>query len=117
MVAALFRAGIKNPDGHHEHATHDRRRVLAQSALGHRLRPRLAKIYHLVPETVTESFMRLSNPFLRRLGVEHPIIAAAVSNASGVGSLGLSASTVDQARAMLDEVSSLTRGAINVNVF
>ncbi|RKF48348.1 nitronate monooxygenase family protein [Paraburkholderia fungorum] len=69
------------------------------------------------------------NPFIARLGIEFPIIqapmagvstpqlAAAVSNAGGLGSLGIGASTADQARKMIEETRSLTREPFNVNVF
>lgn len=69
------------------------------------------------------------NPFIARLGIAFPIIqapmagvstpqlAAAVSNAGGLGSLGIGASTADQARKMIEETRSLTRGPFNVNVF
>jgi nitronate monooxygenase len=73
--------------------------------------------------------MSSPHPFLERLGIEFPIIqapmagvstpqlAAAVSNAGGLGSLGIGASTADQARKMIEEARSLTRGPFNVNVF
>ncbi|WP_027797416.1 NAD(P)H-dependent flavin oxidoreductase [Paraburkholderia acidipaludis] len=69
------------------------------------------------------------HPFLERLGIEFPVIqapmagvstpqlAAAVSNAGGLGSLGIGASTPDQARKMIEEARSLTREPFNVNVF
>lgn len=50
-------------------------------------------------------------------GVATPELAAAVSNAGGLGSLGLGASTVDQARAMMAATRALTDKPINVNVF
>ncbi|MFL9867051.1 nitronate monooxygenase [Paraburkholderia fungorum] len=73
--------------------------------------------------------MNSLNPFIARLGIEFPIIqapmagvstpqlAAAVSNAGGLGSLGIGASTADQARKMIEETRSLTREPFNVNVF
>ncbi|MFM0736471.1 nitronate monooxygenase [Paraburkholderia xenovorans] len=69
------------------------------------------------------------HPFIARLGIEFPIIqapmagvstpqlAAAVSNAGGLGSLGIGASTAEQARKMIDETRGLTREPFNVNVF
>jgi nitronate monooxygenase len=60
------------------------------------------------------------HPFVERLGISLPIIqapmasvatpalAAAVSNAGGLGSLGLGASTVQQARKMIEETRALT---------
>ncbi|MCY0389332.1 nitronate monooxygenase [Robbsia sp. Bb-Pol-6] len=68
-------------------------------------------------------------PFLERLGIRLPIIqapmagvstprlAAAVSNAGGLGSLGIGASTNAQARAAIDATRSLTDRPFNVNVF
>ncbi len=73
--------------------------------------------------------MSASHPFLARLGISHPIIqapmagtatpalAAAVSNAGGLGSLGIGASTVEQARRMIQETRALTSQPFNVNVF
>ena len=46
-----------------------------------------------------------------------PALAAAVSNAGALGSLGIGASTVAQARQMIEATQALTAGLINVNVF
>src|SRR6201996_4681704 len=66
---------------------------------------------------------------LRSLGVELPIIqapmagvstpamAAAVSNAGGLGSLGIGARSVAAAREMIAATRALTRRPFNVNVF
>ncbi len=73
--------------------------------------------------------MNASRLFLARLGLRHPIIqapmagvstprlAAAVSNAGGLGSLGIGAGTVAQARAAIEETRTLTARPFNVNVF
>lgn len=73
--------------------------------------------------------MKSLHPFIERLGIALPIIqapmagvatpalAAAVSNAGALGSLGVGASTVEQARKLIDETRSLTRQPFNVNVF
>ncbi|WP_137173239.1 nitronate monooxygenase family protein [Massilia sp. HP4] len=73
--------------------------------------------------------MQPSNPFFTQLSIQHQIIqapmagtstprlAAAVSNAGALGSLGIGASTADQARAMIEETRTLTGKPINVNVF
>lgn len=73
--------------------------------------------------------MSASQQFLAKLAMQHPIIqapmagvatprlAAAVSNAGALGSLGIGASTPVQARQMIDETRALTSRAINVNVF
>ena len=50
-------------------------------------------------------------------GVSTPAMAAAVSNAGGLGSIAIGASTVDQAREMILETRALTSGPFNVNVF
>ncbi|WP_164658459.1 nitronate monooxygenase family protein [Tropicibacter sp. Alg240-R139] len=50
-------------------------------------------------------------------GVSTPAMAAAVSNAGGLGSLGVGAATVDGARAMIEEARTLTDHPINANVF
>ena len=51
------------------------------------------------------------------LGVSNPALAAAVSNAGGLGSVGVSASTPAQVTAMIAEVRALTDRPFNVNVF
>src|ERR1700754_4855540 len=50
-------------------------------------------------------------------GVSTATLAAAVSNAGGLGSLGIGATTVAQASAAIVELKSLTERPINVNVF
>lgn len=67
--------------------------------------------------------------FLRRLAIRLPIIqapmagvstpamAAAVSRAGGLGSLGIGAANVDDARRMIEETRRIHRGPLNVNVF
>jgi nitronate monooxygenase len=50
-------------------------------------------------------------------GVSTPALAAAVSNAGALGSLGIGASTVDHARQMIEETRSKTDRPFNVNVF
>jgi len=67
--------------------------------------------------------------FLKRLGVELPIIqapmagtstpalAAAVSNAGALGSIGVGAVDAAGARRMIGELQSLTNRAFNINVF
>ncbi|WP_100640905.1 NAD(P)H-dependent flavin oxidoreductase [Marinobacter salexigens] len=50
-------------------------------------------------------------------GVSTPELAAAVTNAGGLGSLGIGASTTAGARAMIEQAQALTKGPFNVNVF
>ena len=50
-------------------------------------------------------------------GVATPALAAAVSNAGGLGSLGLGMSTVGQARQLMTETRALTEQTFNVNLF
>ncbi|MFG6177865.1 NAD(P)H-dependent flavin oxidoreductase [Halomonas sp. THAF12] len=50
-------------------------------------------------------------------GVATPELAAAVSNAGGLGSLGIGASSVAQARKMIERTQALTTRPFNVNVF
>jgi len=50
-------------------------------------------------------------------GVSTPALAAAVSNAGALGSLGVGASSVAKARSMILETRSLTTLPFNVNVF
>lgn len=73
--------------------------------------------------------MNNSNTFIQRLGLRYPIIqapmagvatpalAAAVSEAGGLGSLALGASSVEQAKALIAQTQALTNKAFNVNVF
>jgi len=73
--------------------------------------------------------MHSTSNFIEKLGIRFPIIqapmagvstpelAAAVSNAGGLGSLGVGASTVDQARTMIEQTRRLTGQPFNVNVF
>lgn len=73
--------------------------------------------------------MHASQPLLARLGLLHPIIqapmagvstprlAAEVSNAGGLGSLGIGASTLAQARQAMEATRALTARPFNVNVF
>ena len=50
-------------------------------------------------------------------GVSTPSLAAAVSNAGGLGSIPIGAATVAQAREMIAETRALTSAPFNVNVF
>jgi nitronate monooxygenase len=74
--------------------------------------------------------MRTSNSrFLDRLGISHPVIqapmagvstpamAAAVSNAGALGSLGLGADTVESAQRAIAMTRALTQRPIHLNVF
>ncbi|WP_129139396.1 NAD(P)H-dependent flavin oxidoreductase [Modicisalibacter coralii] len=72
--------------------------------------------------------MTSSNPLTDRLGIQPiiqapmagvatPELAAAVSNAGGLGSLGIGASSVEQARSMIERTQALTSRPFNVNVF
>ncbi len=71
----------------------------------------------------------MSDRIVRLLGIKHPIIqapmvsvstpelAAAVSNAGALGSIGLGASNADQARVLIDSTRALTAAPFNVNLF
>lgn len=73
--------------------------------------------------------MNPTQQFLEQLSIRHPIIqapmagvstprlAADVTNAGALGSLGLGASNAAQARKMLEEARALTRGPLNANLF
>lgn len=50
-------------------------------------------------------------------GISTPQLAAAVSNAGGLGSLGLGSSSLEHARATIVETQELTSKPFNVNVF
>jgi len=71
----------------------------------------------------------MNNALLARLGIARPIIqapmagvstpamAAAVSNAGGLGSLGVGATDAEGARRMIRETRALTAGPFNINLF
>ncbi|AEY01896.1 2-nitropropane dioxygenase [Oceanimonas sp. GK1] len=73
--------------------------------------------------------MSAQHVFLQQAGIRYPIIqapmagvstpalAAAVSNAGGLGSLGLGASSVADARRQIEQTQQLTDRPFNVNVF
>jgi len=50
-------------------------------------------------------------------GVSSPAMAAAVTNAGGMGSLGVGAMSVEAARTAIHETRALTKGPSNINVF
>lgn len=51
------------------------------------------------------------------VGVSTPVLAAAVSNAGALGSIGIGASSVEQARALIGQTRALTSHPFNVNLF
>ena len=71
----------------------------------------------------------MSNPFMQRLGLRHPIIqapmagsstpqmAAAASNSGALGSVALGASNASQARELLAQTRALTNGPFSINFF
>src|SRR5690606_23645212 len=73
--------------------------------------------------------MNPTEQILARLGIQHPIIqapmvgvstpqlAAAVSEAGGLGSLGLGASSPAQARELIEQTRALTAKPFNLNLF
>ena len=65
------------------------------------------------------SLLNIELPIIQSpmVGVSTPKLAAAVSNAGGLGSIGIGASTVEQARSMLRETAALTDKPFNVNLF
>ncbi|MBC9248987.1 2-nitropropane dioxygenase [Pseudomonas alcaligenes] len=67
---------------------------------------------------ITE-LLAIEHPIIQApmVGVSTPALAAAVSNAGGLGSLGLGASTVEQARALIGETRALTARPFNLNLF
>ena len=50
-------------------------------------------------------------------GVSSPAMAAAVSNAGGLGSIGVGATNAEGARAMIGAIRMRSKGPVNVNVF
>lgn len=51
------------------------------------------------------------------VGVSTPALAAAVSNAGGLGSIGLGASNPEQARGLFEQTRALTDKPLNLNLF
>lgn len=66
-----------------------------------------------------QSLLEIEIPVIQApmVGVSTPKLAAAVSNAGGLGSIGIGASSVEQAREMIRETFRLTDKPFNVNVF
>ncbi|MFG1495938.1 nitronate monooxygenase [Saccharospirillum sp. HFRX-1] len=65
------------------------------------------------------SSLQLRYPIIQApmVGVSTPQLAAAVSNAGGLGSIGLGASSVAQARELIAATRALTKQPFNVNLF
>ena len=63
--------------------------------------------------------LRVEHPIIQApmVGVDTPQLAAAVSNAGGLGSIGLGASSVAQARERIAAARALTTRPFNVNLF
>ncbi|WP_148864816.1 NAD(P)H-dependent flavin oxidoreductase [Marinobacter fonticola] len=63
--------------------------------------------------------LRVPYPIIQApmVGVSTPELAAAVSNAGGLGSIGVGGSTVDAARKAIEHTHQLTAKPFNVNVF
>ena len=63
--------------------------------------------------------LHIQHPIIQApmVGVSTPQLAAAVSNAGALGSIGLGASTAQQAREMIHATRALTDRPINVNLF
>src|SRR3954462_7837134 len=61
----------------------------------------------------------LAHPIIQApmAGVSTPALAAAVSNAGGLGSIGIGASSVAAARRMIEEARARKSSLFNVNVF
>lgn len=66
-----------------------------------------------------QELLRIAHPIVQApmVGVSTPRLAAAVSNAGALGSIGLGASNTDQSRALIREVRTLTSKPFNVNLF
>ncbi len=71
---------------------------------------------------MTDRFTRLlgiQQPIIQApmLGVSTPALAAAVSNAGGLGSIAITGSAAEKGRALIREVRGLTDKPFNVNLF
>ena len=65
------------------------------------------------------TLLGISHPIIQApmVGVSTPALAAAVSNAGGLGSLGIGASTPAQARELIEQTRALTARPFNINLF
>src|ERR1700756_2364639 len=63
--------------------------------------------------------LSISKPIIQApmAGVSTPAMAAAVSNAGGLGSLGVGATNAEGARRMIRETRALTAAPFNINLF
>lgn len=66
-----------------------------------------------------QELLRVAHPIVQApmMGVSTPQLAAAVSNAGALGSIGLGGSNAAQSRALIREVRALTSKPFNVNFF
>ncbi|KAF1325363.1 Nitronate monooxygenase, partial [Globisporangium splendens] len=66
-----------------------------------------------------QELLRVVHPIVQApmVGVSTPQLAAAVSNAGALGSIGLGASDASQSRALIRETRALTSKSFNVNLF
>lgn len=72
----------------------------------------------MATQRITE-LLAIEQPIIQApmLGVSTPQLAAAVSNAGGLGSISLAASTPEQGRALITELRGLTAKPFNINLF
>lgn len=77
-------------------------------------RKRRISMMHTVLQNLSISVPIIQAPMA---GTATPELAAAVSNAGGLGSLGVGSSTVEQARTAIQQTRALTPAAFNVNFF
>jgi nitronate monooxygenase len=63
--------------------------------------------------------LNIEHPIIQApmVGVSNPQLAAAVSNANGLGSIGLGASSAAQGRVLIQQTKALTDRPFNVNMF
>src|SRR5690625_3918910 len=81
----------------------------------HRLKPEAS----VTPDSIFPRLPDLKYPIVQApmAGVATPELAAAVSNAGGLGSLGAGSSTAETTRRMIASTRSLTDRPFNVNFF
>src|SRR3954451_9069087 len=72
-----------------------------------------------MPQLARPRLFDLTLPIIQApmAGVSTPDLAAAVSNAGGLGSIGIGASSVAAAQRMIEETRARTSSLFNVNVF
>src|SRR5579872_5926738 len=84
-----------------------------------RSRGRIHRSFNMFPATSVSERIGISYPIIQApmAGADTPKLAAAVSNAGGLGSLGLARSSPEAMQKAIAEVRSRTSKPFNINLF